>query len=276
MDIQWPLVLFTLLSGTGAGTLVAAGISEFLGASSKTRFLAGIVSLLLLAAGGLFSVAHLGQAGNFMAAISNIGSLSGISLELISLGVAVVVALVYALVTARDGNASKVIGIVGIVAGAAFAFLSGHGYEAVTVRPAWATPALSLSYLLNALTAGGFVFIALQSVKSDDAGAVKRLALVVGIAAALQAVAYLAYGILAPLGNTSVLHWGGAVLVGGLVSLAIGILIYIKGSSAAAWVGVAAALAGGLAFRAVMWLVGQAYLPNLFDIASQNRGLFPM
>ncbi|MDR2492296.1 MAG: dimethyl sulfoxide reductase anchor subunit [Coriobacteriales bacterium] len=276
MEIQWPLVLFTLVAGAGAGTLAAAGAGEFLGAGRRARFLAGVIALILLVAGGLCSLAHLGQAGNVMAAVTNLGSFSGISLELIALAVAVVVALVYVLVAGREGGASKVVGVLGIAVGLAFAYLSGHGYEAVASRPAWAVLPLSLSYLLSSVATGAFVFVALQRLQGDDADAARTPVLLATIVAALSAVSYVIYAVMVPLGDSVALFWGGAVLVGGVVAAAAGVFAYMRGSAAVVWLALIAALAGGLAFRVVMWMAGSAYLPNLFDIASQDRGLFPL
>ena len=275
MGIEWPLVLFTVFAGAGAGMLVFAGIGEFFNASKKARFIAAICSLILLVVGGLLSLLHLGNPSNFMAAAANLFSFSPISLELIFLGLGVIVAIIYLVVVNREGGASKAIGVIGIIVGIIFAYVSGHGYEVIAIRPAWATPTLTLSYALSALTIGGFLFLVLQVIFKDEADSIKKVAMVVLVVAVLETILYIAYGALAPLGDSAILFWIGAVVVGGLIAAVAGLLAWMKNNQAMVYVGVLAAIIGGIAFRAVMWLAGSAFLPNFYDVAAHNRGLWP-
>jgi anaerobic dimethyl sulfoxide reductase subunit C (anchor subunit) len=275
MAIQWPLVLFTLIAGAGAGMLTCAGLGEFLGASKKTRFVAAIIALVLFVVGGIASILHLGQPASVMAAAANLGSFSPISLELIFLGLSALVALIYIFVVNREGGASKIVGIIGVVVGIIFMYVSGHGYEVITARPAWANPALSLGYLFTSLTLGGFCFLALQAIFKDEADSFKKAALIVAVVAALATIALAVYGFSAPLGESAVLFWICAVVVGGVLSVVAGVVAFMKENSAMAYLGVLTALVGGLAFRIIMWMIASPTVPNLFDIASQNRGLFP-
>jgi len=275
MGIEWPLTLFTIVAGTGAATLAFAGIGEFFGAGKKARFFAAIFALILLIAGGCISLLHLGNPVNFMSAATNLFSFSPISLELIFLGLGVIVAVIYLVVVNREGSASKIVGICGIVVGALFCYFSGHGYEVIAARPAWATPTLTLSYAFSALTIGGFLFLCLQAIFKDDAASIKKVGLIVLIVAVLMTILYIAYGALSPIGDNAMLFWVGAVVVGGVISVAAGVLVWMKSNVPMIYVGILAALIGGIAFRAVMWLAGSMYLPGFFDLASQSRGLFP-
>ncbi len=103
MEIQWPLVIFGLLAGCGGATIAFIGISEILGVGKKARIPAAIAAIILLIVGGCASVLHLGQPANIMAAAANVFSFSGISVEMIALGLNVIVAVVY-LLLARSGN----------------------------------------------------------------------------------------------------------------------------------------------------------------------------
>jgi len=276
MDIEWPLVLFTVIAGSGAGILAFAGLGEFLGASKKARFVGAILSLILLVVGGCFSLLHLENPANFMAAAANMFSFSPISLELIFLGLGVIVAIIYLVLVNRESGASKALGVIGIVVGVVFAYVSGHGYEVIAVRPAWATPTLTLSYALSALALGGFLFLALQMAFKDEAASTKKTALAVLVVAILETVLYLAYGALSPIGDNAALFWIGAVLVGGVLAVVAGLLVYLKKSATTmVYVGVVAVLVGAVVFRVVMWLAGSAYLPSFFDLAANSRGLFP-
>jgi anaerobic dimethyl sulfoxide reductase subunit C (anchor subunit) len=275
MGIEWPLTLFTIVAGTGAATLAFAGVGEFFGAGKKARFFAAIFALILLIAGGCISLLHLGNPVNFMSAATNLFSFSPISLELIFLGLGVIVAVIYLVVVNREGGASKIVGICGIVVGVLFCYFSGHGYEVIGARPAWATPTVTLSYAFSALAIGGFMFLCLQAAFKDEAASIKKVGLIVLIVAVLMTILYIAYGATAPVGDNGTLLWVGAVVIGGVISIAAGVLVWLKSNVPMIYVGILAALVGGIAFRAVMWLAGSMYLPSFFDLASQSRGLFP-
>jgi len=224
-------------------------------------------------------VLHLGNPGNVMAAAAHIGSGSPISLELLFLGVCVVVAVVYLVVVNREGTPPKATGVVGIVAGLVLAYVLGHGYEVVAARPVWATPALGLSYLLSGLTLGGLAVLSVSAALKDDDAAVKKLALIVAVAAVLEAVAFAVFGAGATgaMAGNEALFWGGAFVVGGLAAAACAAAVYAKpGLAALAYVGLLAAVIGGVCFRLFMWLTGTSDIPNLFDLAADTRGLFPL
>ena len=127
MSIQWPLVIFSLLAGTGAGTMVFVGLSELLNKGASARFNAALVAFILLILGGIASVLHLGQPANVMSAITNLGSFSGISIELILLGLSALVALIYAILAKREGSdgARKAFGVIALILGLVFAFALG-------------------------------------------------------------------------------------------------------------------------------------------------------
>ncbi|MDR0308805.1 MAG: dimethyl sulfoxide reductase anchor subunit [Coriobacteriales bacterium] len=277
MAIQWTLVLFTLLAGSGAGLLAFAGFGEFFNTEKKTRFVSIIVALILLVVGGIFSILHLGHPSNVMSAAANLGSFSPISLELIFLILTALVALIYLFVVNRNGAAGKVLGVLGILVGIAFMYVSGHGYEVITARPAWNNPMLSLSYLMTSLTLGGFLFLMFMAIFKDEEAALKRISIVVLIVAILETIALVIYGAMAQahLAAGMLPFWIGAMAIGGAIAALLAIVVVVKKSKPMIYIGVLAVLAGGICFRVAMWLAGSAFLPNLFDISAHSRGLFP-
>jgi anaerobic dimethyl sulfoxide reductase subunit C (anchor subunit) len=274
MSTQWPLVIFTLLAGTGAGTLAFAGISAFFNIAKKTRLVAGIIALILFVIGGIASILHLGSPGNVMAATGQLFSGSPISLELLALGLAIVVAIVSIAVTNREGSVAKGVGVVGILAALFLAYVVGHGYEVIASRPGWHTPALSFAYLGSGLTIGGFLFLALAAAARDEEPAVKALGRILIAVAAVETIAFLAYGFSVPLGDNALLFWGGVVVIGGVAALIVAFVLQTK-TSALVYVGLICAFVGGVAFRVLMWTLGSPAIPNAFDIAANSRGLFP-
>jgi len=275
MAIQWPLLLFTLIAGAGAALMAFAGLGEFIGSSKKARFVSLIIALILLVVGGVLSIFHLGQPANVMNAATNIGSFSPISLELLFVGICVVIAIIYLIIVNRGGVAAKVFGVLGIVFGVIFMYVTGHGYSVILSRPAWDNPVLALTYLFTSLTLGGFCWLIMQSAFKDEDAVIKKNALVVFFAAIIETVLLLVYGAMAPLGSSVVLFWICAFVVGGVIAAAAGIFVYLKKTIPLIYVGAIAALVGGIVFRAVMWMAGTGYLPNLFDVAINNRGLYP-
>jgi anaerobic dimethyl sulfoxide reductase subunit C (anchor subunit) len=281
MATEWPLVLFTLIAGAGAGLLVFVGIASLFNADKKVRYFSAIAALVLLVVGAIFSILHLANPANVFAAATNVFSLSPISLELIFVGLSAVVALLYVIVGNREGseNTAKFLGIAGIVFGVLFAYVSGHGYEVIAAKPAWNTALLTLSYATSALTLGALIYLSISAALKEDAGVIKKLAIITVIFAVLQLNNFVAYGlnIESVLEGNAVLYWGAAVVLGSIIPLLAALVLAVKENLAAlAYVGVIAALIGSLVFRVVMWAVGSSFLPTLFDIASQSRGLFPL
>jgi anaerobic dimethyl sulfoxide reductase subunit C (anchor subunit) len=277
METQWPLVLFTLLAGTGAGMLVLAGAAELMGAASKARGISGWLAAVLLALGGLASVAHLGKPANVMSAVSNLGSLSGISVELIMLVLGLVAAIAYALASRSGSGAAKGVGVACLVVGLVFCWSLGSSYS-IASRPLWATPALPFAYLGSGLALGAFAYLGLLAARGGSEDAAK-LAPVALAASAVELVAFLAFGVSAgsaAMADNGLLFWAGSVVVGAGVPLLCAFLIRKDAAKGAlAWAGLAGAVVGGVAFRALMWALGSSAIPNLFDVAATSRGLFP-
>lgn len=130
MAIQWPLAIFSLLAGCGGGMLAFMAFAEVKGFGVNRRFPLAVAALVLIVVGGCASVAHLGNPANIMAAAANIGSLSGISVELIFLGASAVFAAAYAVAVKRGASAGarKAIAIIAGVLGVILAFVTGNGY----------------------------------------------------------------------------------------------------------------------------------------------------
>ncbi|MDR1358529.1 MAG: dimethyl sulfoxide reductase anchor subunit [Coriobacteriales bacterium] len=280
MSIQWPLVCFTLFAGTGAGTLVFIGLAELLGVGAKLRKLAAWIAAALMVVGGIASVFHLGSPLNFMSAVTNLGSLSGISIELIMLALGIIVAVIYALLAKTEDSSAvgKGLGLVALVIGLVLCWSFGSSYMLGT-RPAWNTLLLPAAYACSGLTMGGFLYLTLLAVKKADTIALKKTALFVLLTAALGTLAFLAFGITAGepvLVDNGVLFWVGVVVVGTVLPLIAGFMVWKNGKgSILIFTGLACALVGGLAFRVLMWLAGSPAILNLFDVAANNRGYYP-
>lgn len=276
IEIQWPLVLFTLFSGIGGGLLVPAGIAEITGKrNDKAQFAALIISLVLLVVGGCFSLLHLAAPHNVMAAVYNIFSFSGISIELILLGACCIVALVFVIMLKRGvpAAAMKVIGVIGIIVAVLLMYFCGHGYI-MPSRPAWDTEMLPIAYLGTSLAGGVFAYgLVLAACKGDEGQckAFRIVALIGGVICACACALY-SFAVCGDAAETSTLaFWGGVVICGIVGMLVVGIGAYLKFSPenamVLALVGLVIAVVAILAVRVVMWETSEGYL-ELFNLAA--------
>lgn len=282
-DIQWPLVLFTLVAGVGGGLLVPMGIYQLRHAvNAKAQFPASVVSLVCLVLGGCFSLLHLASPQNVMAAVFNIFSFSGISIELILLGICFIIALVWIVAQKKELPATvfTVLAIVGIVFGVLLLFFCGHGYVMVS-RPAWDTDLLPFAYLGTALMAGVFAYGVILGPFEPTDEQIKMFKLIALGAAILCALSCICYGI-AVLGYaqaaTPVVFWGGVVLCGIVLAIMVGGYVYRKADAALLMklsiVGLVIAVIAVLAVRVVMWDTSEGYL-ELFSLAGIGAPVVP-
>lgn len=270
MEIQWPLVLFSLIAGTGGSLFAFVALSELLGGKEKTRFAATVTSLVLIVAGGCLSMLHLASPQNAFAALTNIFSFSGISIELMLLGLTFVAALAYAIVVKRLHNAmaAKVLAVIGGILGLALGYFCGHGYV-IEAQPTWMHESLPLAYFGTALVCGAFAYDAIASrcgTAAEELSGRMPIALVVcaGIATAtlISYVGFLGF----PAEGNEVLLWGGIVacgMLGTVVAASVRLLTPQVPAFPIDVAGLLCAVVGGVSIRMLMWVCATGYL-NLF------------
>lgn len=272
MDIQWPLVLFSLLAGTGGSLFAFVGLSEFLGGSSKVRDAGSIVAMALLVLGGCFSVLHLASPLHAISAVTNLLSFSGISIELMLLGANFVVMLAYVLVRKRSNATTpvKVLAVLGIVLGLMLGFFCGHGYV-LEGQPTWNSETLPVAYLGTSLACGAFLYGTIVALKGDEkefGGKLGVFTLGAAIVGAIGLVAYVVFLGIDAASSQALVLWGGVIALGIVATLVIGALGAFGGGKMPAIVvgvsGLACAFVGGLAVRSLMWLCATGYI-DLFS-----------
>ena len=263
MTIQWSLVLFTVLSGCGAGLFACTALDEFRGgAASKVRLPACAVAVALLVVGGIASATHLSHVDRMMAVLAH--PTAGIFLEALLLGLLAVCIAVYALLVKRKALAATGIGLA-----VAFAFACGVSYM-MTSRPVWNTVALPLAYLGTALATGAALYLVMCAALKVDEGDVKKAGVYAAAGGALSLVLTVAFGLVSgtAFGDQAALFWVAVVLCGSAAPAVCGVLVARKSGGALSLgvVALAGALVGSVAVRAVMWLVGTA-VANYFGFA---------
>jgi anaerobic dimethyl sulfoxide reductase subunit C (anchor subunit) len=287
MSIQWPLVFFTLFIGLGCGTFVGSIIlTEWYGKAKQIRTVSSLVAIVSIGVGGVASTLHLGHPERMFGALGH--PTSGIFMESMMsflLGLAIIV---YLLALRRDASAGtcKMIGTVGAVLAAVLTFVNGDAYVMASI-PAWNTLILPALYLASAAVMGCFSISVLLArtanykVATTETAAtietaattemIKRATLIALAMQAVVLVAYLVHIAMAPYpdvtrsvtrvlaGNLAPLFWGGLVLLGLVVPAALLTKFYTKNNEdMLAKVGLCSVLAAGVAFRALMFLLGSS------------------
>lgn len=272
MEIQWPLVLFSLTAGTGGSLFAFVGLSEFLGGSAKVRDVGAVCSLALIVIGGCFSVLHLASPLHAISAVTNLLSFSGISIELMLLGACFIVMAAYLAIRKRSSSAAaaKVLAAAGIVFGLMLGFFCGHGYV-IEAQPTWNTETLPFAYLGTSLACGAFLFGILGAVKGDGTelgGKSAIAALAAAIVAVVGMLAYVMHAGFAAMSSQALVFWGGVVVVGIVGTLVVAVLGMTSAAKAnqlaLSSAGLACAAVGGIAIRALMWLCATGYI-DLFS-----------
>ncbi|WP_302011459.1 DmsC/YnfH family molybdoenzyme membrane anchor subunit [uncultured Adlercreutzia sp.] len=276
--IQWPLVLFSMLAGCGGCCFAFAGVAGALGESTTVTLWATGISLVLVVVGAVCSMMHLATPRHAFAAVTHLLSFSGISVELIMLGVVSALMVAYGAACLWFDNelVRLVLGMAGALAGVVLAFVTGHGYL-ISSKPTWNTKKLPLAYTGTALVAGGFLYAAV-SVATGGVWAmelpVKLLLAACAVFSAVTVAAYLGHLGMQTAKKNPTLFWVGIVVCGLVVPLACAAILLAPLPSmafvAVAAVGFVAAMAGGLSLRMLMWIVGAGFL-FFFEDAQANR-----
>jgi len=278
MDIQWPLVFFTLLTGLGAGTFFLVALTEWLGKAEAIRMPGAITALAAIVIGGIISVLHLGHPERALNAFGHMSS--GVSQEMLLVGIGVLVVLVYIIMmrVGASAQARKVVGAIGMVVAVIMGIVLGMNYV-LPARPAWNTPLLPLVYLASAGVLGLFTFYIWSVVKGKKEEAnlmgINRATWIVLVVQAVFIVGYVIFLAVAPhpdqsrsvlrllAGDIALAFWLGVVVVGLVVPLALTIRFQTAKEKACnplsvAAVGLACVLVGGGVFRAIMYMLGSS------------------
>lgn len=230
MEIQWPLVLFTLFSSMGGCLFVFVGINEFTKKSKTDGFMPGLVSIILAVVGGLCSVAHLAHVERMMNALSH--PTSGIFVEAVLIGCLVVCVAVYLLCLKRNvAGGVKVFAVLGIVFGIALSFMAGHSYIMAAIAT-WDTILLPTGYLLTALPMGAALYWALACKDDVSRKFMATCTVVCGILGFIGTLAYAAVSGAFFGGVTAVVSVL-AIILSGIIPTAIGYLTIKKSDKGA-------------------------------------------
>lgn len=292
MSIQWPLVFFTLFIGLGCGTFAGSVIlTEWYGKAKQIRTISSMIAIVSVGIGGVSSTLHLGHPERMFGALGH--PTSGIFMESIMSFLLGLVIIVYLLALRRNAAnvTCKMIGTVGAVIAGVLTFVNGDAYVMASI-PAWNTWILPTFYLASAAVMGCFsigvllartanyntttttITTAETAATTETAVTSNMIKCATLIALAIQAVvlvAYLVHIAIAPYpdvtrsvtrvlaGNLAPIFWGGLVVFGLLVPTALMTKFYTKNNEGnSVKLGLASVLVAGVAFRALMFLLGSS------------------
>ena len=241
MEIQWPLLIFSVLLGVTSGSFVFLGVGELKGKFRDVRFLGALIALVCLGVGGCVSVLHMGHPERATHLLGNLGS--GLSKELFIVAIMGIVSLAYLILAKKDYPvASKVFGVLGAVLGLVLPFVAGASYL-IAARPAWDSVALPLMFLGGGLAMGMTLMaglVLLRGKASEEGGFALKLALVGVAVMVVTSLAYVAWIAMAPYqaptrsierlisGDMAAMFWVGVVLVGLVAPAALAVLAVVK------------------------------------------------
>lgn len=241
MEIQWPLLIFSVLLGVTSGSFVFLAVGELKGKFRDVRFVGALIAFACLAVGGCVSVLHMGHPERATHLLGNLGS--GLSKELFVVAIMGIVSLVYLILAKKDyPSVSKVFGVLGGVIGLVLPFVAGASYL-IAARPAWDSAALPLMFLGAGLALGMTLMCGLVLLKgkaAEEGGFALKLALAGVIIMAVTAVSYVIWIAIAPFqapsrsierlisGDMAVMFWAGVVVIGIVVPVVLAALACIQ------------------------------------------------
>jgi anaerobic dimethyl sulfoxide reductase subunit C (anchor subunit) len=292
MEIQWPLIIFTLCITLSSGLFGGLGLLGLLKkpVSQKTARVAVMTAFVVLVAGGAASFLHL---QHWDRAFNGFGHLtSGITHEMIGAVVMLILLLVAFMLLRKNEVLPLWMNGVAVAFAIVFTLLLANSYY-MPARPAWASFALFLYYLAQTLLLGSVgLWVILAGMKEESASVVTKWTaatavfqlVVLGIYAVVvagTASQFPQWGtyfdwtvpnrpatdfdLIGKLisGEAAPLFWGGAIVAGGVIPALLGLLQKkdSKTAIALAFVAVVCALGGGVAFRAALYLLGTTVVP---------------
>ena len=284
MEIQWPLLIFGVLAGLSMGCFGYVCAFVLAGRAERLRLPGTVVSLAALLVGGAASAFHMGNPDRILYILGNLQS--GITQELLAAAAAfvLVAAMGIALWKKASGGVLKTIAVLGLIISVVLPFITGDAYMQ-GARPAWNTWALPFMYVVAAFAMGSFaMYLASLALRAENADVrlLGKASFIAAIAFAVAVGLYIAAVAVAPFpepsrsvervlsGDLAALFWLVVVIAGIAVPIALSGIYALKSRSAApgktvalanptiVLAGFACLLAGSVAIRAIMYLLGSS------------------
>jgi DMSO reductase anchor subunit len=191
MELQWPLILFTVFAAWSAGLFGTQSLANLKGEGAKAQVVSVITSVVLLVIGGIAVFMHL---QHWERIFNGFGSItSGITQELIAIVVIVIVMVIYFIQARKDeGKVASWVAIVGIIVSLALVFVMAHSYMMAS-RPAWDSLAWILAVYGSSFILGPCTFLTIVHFvdKENDLKTLGMIAMIGTIVGAVFTMIYL-------------------------------------------------------------------------------------
>ena len=191
MELQWPLILFTVFVAWSAGLFGTQSIASLKGEGTKAQVVSVITSAVLLVIGGIAVFMHLQHWERIFNGFGRITS--GITQELIAIVLVVIVMVIFFIQARKDeGKVAKWAAIAGIVVSAILVFVMAHSYMMAS-RPAWNSIAWILAVFGSSFILGPCTFLTIVNLidKENDLKTLGMIAMVGTIIGAVFTIIYL-------------------------------------------------------------------------------------
>lgn len=179
MISEFPLFVFTVLTGLSAGAYVGAALFPKKDDGPRP-WLFPLVALILVGVGSLAAIGHLGRPGMVMNVLNN--PTASLTLEGITAGLLALVAVVDLALCASKKKANRAVRIVGAIAGVVCMCVVTSAYVSCYGNPAWTAACTWPLFVLGDLAAGAALWMCFADMPN------KPLATLVAVAALLFAV----------------------------------------------------------------------------------------
>ncbi len=260
MEIQWALVLFTVVSGAGAWLFACSMLGYLLKKDAAPSKMETIVAFVLVAVGGCMSVAHLSHVDRILEALNH--PTSGIFVEAAMIGVLCVILAVYFVLVVRGSSekARTAVGVLALLVGVVFTYACGSSYM-MEGRPAWNNVALPLAYFGTAASAGAGLNLLLKAAQKRDGAAISFAGLLAVAGGALGLVLAAAFCLAAGVYGDAVV-WAVVLFAALAVEIVCGAMALKQPKNALALgvVTFVAGVAAAIALRVAMWLIGTPFM----------------
>lgn len=187
-ELPVSLILFTYLSGIGAGTFIfytlsqlffpqlekiQTGSGKYSGPFASLDAKVSIVSILLLGLGLLASATHLGHPFRFLNGLRNPNSM--IAQEAywsIAFGILLLIILIF---TLRGKKPSLILSFLTSLVGLGLLIVTSLVYSRTMGIPAWNHGLTPLLFIFSGLIMGSVVYLLLLALQSDNLEAIKKM-----------------------------------------------------------------------------------------------------
>lgn len=287
MELQWPLILFTLFVCLSAGTFGVQSVLSLKGKGTEFQMTSLITSLGALVVGGIAVFLHLQHWERIFNGFGHITS--GITQELIGIILLVVAMVLFYLFARRSetGQVPQWVAWISIAVSVLLVVVMGHSYN-MEGRPSWNTPLLEGYYLANAALLGSLTIMVIAALKKDQDAVQLSMHIAFGGVAA-QVIIIVLYAVVLAMsagsysqpgmyfdptlpdvpvvsaelmiqslftGQGGLAFWGGTLVIGGIAPLAL-LMLARKNKERAMTYGTGSlvcALVGSVAWRCVLYV----------------------